>query len=46
MQTRILIVDDDTVSCQLFAKVLTAEGYAVDWVTNGEEALSRVAPRQ
>ncbi|MGE0822382.1 MAG: sigma-54-dependent transcriptional regulator [Candidatus Binatia bacterium] len=41
MQARILIVDDDTVSCQLFAKVLTAEGYTVEWVTNGEEALSR-----
>jgi two-component system response regulator AtoC len=42
MSTRILITDDDAVSCRLFAKVLEGEGYQVDWVQTGEEALSRL----
>jgi DNA-binding NtrC family response regulator len=42
MGARRLIVDDDTVSCQLFAKVLEGEGYHVDWVQTGENALSRL----
>lgn len=38
MSARILIADDDEVSCQFFAKVLKGEGYQVDWVRTGEEA--------
>ena len=36
---RILVADDDPVSCQLFAEVLEGEGYGVDRVQSGEEAL-------
>lgn len=42
MSVRILITDDDIASCQLFAKVLKAEGYTVEWVQSGEEALARL----
>ncbi len=42
MSAHILITDDDAVSCRLFAKVLEGEGYQVDWVQTGEEALSRL----
>jgi two-component system, NtrC family, response regulator AtoC len=36
---RILVTDDDPVSCQLFAEVLEGEGYRVDRAQSGEEAL-------
>lgn len=40
MSIRILITDDDAVSCRLLAKVLEGEGYQVEWVQSGEEALT------
>lgn len=40
MTARILIADDDEVSCQLFAEVLEGEGYRVDRAKSGDEALS------
>lgn len=43
MNKRILVTDDDAVSCQLFANVLKSEGYEVEWVQTGEEALTRLA---
>jgi DNA-binding NtrC family response regulator len=39
MSSRILIVDDDEVSCQLFAETLEQEGYRVDQAHSGDEAL-------
>lgn len=42
MSARILITDDDATSCQLFAQVLKAEGYTVDWVQSGEDALTQL----
>jgi DNA-binding NtrC family response regulator len=45
MSARILITDDDAVGCRLFAKVLGGEGYQVDWVQSGEEALSQLRAR-
>lgn len=39
MQARILIVDDDEVSCRLFGEVLEGDGYRVDQARSGEEAL-------
>jgi two-component system, NtrC family, response regulator AtoC len=39
---RILVTDDDPVSCQLFAEVLEGEGYRVDRVLSGEEALRQL----
>lgn len=38
----ILIADDDEASCQLFAEVLEREGYQVDQVQTGDEALARL----
>lgn len=43
MNAHILITDDDVVSCRLFAKVLTGEGYETEWVQTGEETLARLA---
>jgi DNA-binding NtrC family response regulator len=40
MRARILIADDDEVSCQLFSEVLEQEGYLVDRAQGGDEALS------
>jgi two-component system, NtrC family, response regulator AtoC len=40
MSSRILIVDDDEVSCQLFAETLEQEGYHVDQAHSGDEALA------
>src|SRR5262245_36416350 len=40
MNARILIADDDEVSCQLFAELLEKEGYQVDQAQSGAEALS------
>ena len=42
MNARILIADDDEVSCQLFAETLEGEGYAVEKVTSGDQALARL----
>ncbi len=42
MSARILITDDDAVSCQLFTEVLEKEGYHVDWAQSGEEALEQL----
>src|SRR3989304_3516986 len=35
----ILLVDDDEIACQLLAEVLTDEGYKVDTVRSGKEAV-------
>src|SRR5262245_9709692 len=43
MRARILIIDDDVTSCQLFAKVLKEEGYETEWAQNGEAALKQMA---
>ena len=42
MRRRILIAEDDAASCRLFAKVLGGEGYQVDWMQTGEEALAQL----
>jgi DNA-binding NtrC family response regulator len=42
MSARILIIDDDDVSCQLFAETLEKEGYQVDQAHSGNEALPRL----
>jgi two-component system, NtrC family, response regulator AtoC len=42
VKTRILIVDDDDVSCRLFAEVLEGEGHEVHEAHSGEEALDRL----
>lgn len=39
---RVLVVDDDSVSCQLIGEILAAEGYAADGVTSGDDALERL----
>jgi two-component system, NtrC family, response regulator AtoC len=40
VSSRILIADDDAVSCQLFAETLEREGYRLDRAQSGEEALA------
>ena len=40
MISRILIADDDAVSCQLFAETLEKEGYYLDRAQSGEDALA------
>ena len=42
MSARILIADDDEVSCQLFAETLESDGFTVEQVTSGEAALARL----
>lgn len=42
LQARILIVDDDEVSCRLFAEVLEGDGHEVHQAASGEEALDRL----
>jgi DNA-binding NtrC family response regulator len=42
MSAHILIVDDDEVSCQLFAEALESEGFQVEQATSGDAALSRL----
>jgi DNA-binding NtrC family response regulator len=39
VQARILVVDDDEVSCRLFAEVLESDGHEVHQARSGEEAL-------
>jgi len=43
MNARILIADDDEVSCQLFAETLEGQGYTVQMVTSGDQALACLA---
>ena len=45
IRERILVTDDDPVSCELFAEVLEHEGYQVDRVLSGEDALQQL-PRE
>ena len=45
MTRRILIADDDEVSCELFAETLADQGFAVETVTSGEQALARLRQR-
>ena len=42
VQARILIVDDDEVSCRLFAEILEGDGHEVHQARSGEEALDRL----
>jgi len=42
VQALILIVDDDEVSCRLFAEVLDGDGHTVHQARSGEEALDRL----
>jgi DNA-binding NtrC family response regulator len=42
VRERILVTDDDPVSCELFAEVLENEGYRVDRALNGEDALRQL----
>ena len=42
MSARILVTDDDHVSCQFFAEALQDEGHVADQAHAGEEALSRL----
>jgi two-component system, NtrC family, response regulator AtoC len=42
MSARILIADDDEVSCQLFAETLESDGFRVEQVTSGDAALARL----
>src|SRR5262245_2676634 len=45
MKSRLLIVDDDEVSGDLFAETLGGEGYEVEKVTSGDQALARLAEK-
>jgi DNA-binding NtrC family response regulator len=40
-QVRVLVVDDDEVTCNLLEEVLSKEGYAVDRALNGQEAIHK-----
>ncbi len=42
MNARILVTDDDIVTCRLFSKVLEEEGYHVECVQTGDDALTRL----
>ncbi|HJY80071.1 MAG TPA: DNA-binding response regulator [Candidatus Binatia bacterium] len=42
MSARILIIDDDAVSCRLLAKVLEGEGHQAEGIQSGEAALTRL----
>lgn len=42
MKSRILLIEDDPGAGTALEKVIKAEGYDVDWVTRGEDALRRV----
>ncbi len=42
-RTRILVVDDDALVCQILRDQLESEGYQVQTARDGEEALARVA---
>src|SRR5215831_11206071 len=42
MRARILITDDDAISCRLLTKVLQEEHYQSDWAPSAEDALRRL----
>jgi DNA-binding NtrC family response regulator len=42
-KANILVVDDDTTVCKSIARVLENEGYTVDMVFSGEEALEKAS---
>jgi DNA-binding NtrC family response regulator len=42
MRDRLLIVDDDEATCEFLAATLGAEGFAVEWETDGHRALERL----
>jgi two-component system, NtrC family, response regulator AtoC len=42
MSARILIADDDEISCQLFAEALEMEGFQVEQAASGDAALARL----
>lgn len=42
MEQRILVVEDDLFLRELYADVLTAEGFKVDSAADGEEALQKI----
>ena len=42
MAVRVLIVDDEPVTCETLGDVLEAKGYRVDKVTSGKEALEKI----
>ncbi len=46
MKSRILLIEDDPGAGTALQKVIKAEGYEVDWVTRGEDALRRVAEQR
>lgn len=37
--THILVVDDDRSNCRILSKLLSAQGYRVDWADNGQDAV-------
>jgi len=39
----IMVVDDDTVTCELLCEVFTQEGFHTSFEHNGEDALSALA---
>src|SRR3972149_3089659 len=41
LPVRVLVVDDDEVTCNLLEEVLSKEGYAVDRALNGQEAIDK-----
>lgn len=45
MAASLLIVDDETKMCNVLARMLAREGYAVDWSDNPAEAISLVRAR-
>lgn len=42
MAARLLVVEDEAKLASLLRQGLEEEGYAVDWVLTGEEALARL----
>jgi DNA-binding NtrC family response regulator len=40
-RVRVLVVDDDEITCNLLEEVLAKEGYAVDRALNGREAINK-----
>lgn len=42
----ILVVEDNELNAQHLLRLLTQNGYAADWATNGEEALQKLAQKQ
>src|SRR5262245_53543694 len=46
MNERVLVTDDDDVTCGLFTKVLGSDGYQVERAQSGEDALAQLQHRQ